>query len=345
VITLIVQNEEERKMMKTAKSGTSSARRMLFIGLGLIFLASYLAGETKDVFLSVGQPLKLSGFSQFQYAFREKGVDGFSIKRARATLSGDVTDRIQYKIQVDATKSPILIDVQAEYRFSPKAILRAGQFKLPFSMENLISSSSLDTINRSQTVEKLCPGRESGSQGRDIGIMFTGSAAKLEYAIGVFNGAGINKLDTDERKDFSGRLVFSPLKSLSLAGSFYLGKQAATAGAVPRKDRLGLEVFYRAGSGHFKAEAIFAKDGSVSRQGAYAQAGYFLSAKKLQAIAKFDYLDMDTGLKADTFRIATLGLNWFFSEKSKVQVNYEHHRPVGGEKAKNYLLAQLQAGF
>ena len=53
---------------------------------------------------------------------------------------------------MDALKIPILLEANIDFSLSPNAYFRIGQFKVPFSQENLTSSSDLDTVNRSQPV-------------------------------------------------------------------------------------------------------------------------------------------------------------------------------------------------
>lgn len=165
-----------------------------------------------------------SGYIQAQFTHSNKAQDSFQIRRTRIKLKGQIADSILFKLQVDSSRIPVLLDAQVDLRLSPYANLRLGQYKVHFSLENLTSSSSLDFINRSLAVEKLCPGRDIGSSGRDIGISIYGGSAKIEYSLGLFNGAGKNRLDNNEHKDLCGYLIYSPVNSLLVGFSYYRGK-------------------------------------------------------------------------------------------------------------------------
>lgn len=140
--------------------------------------------------------IDLSGYLQAQYVADEtiQKFDEFRVRRARVDFRGDLSANIGWRLQVDAvqplknvvesikqdntTKNvtskntkvvtrPIILDAYIDYRYFSYANLRIGQFKLPFGRENLESSPNMDTINRSQVTERLVPGRDIGSQGRD----------------------------------------------------------------------------------------------------------------------------------------------------------------------------------
>jgi len=67
----------------------------------------------------------------------------------------------------------------------------------------------------------------------------------------------------------------------------------------------------------------------------------------LQAIVKFDSLDRDRALAGDRMDVLTAGCTWFIAGRTKLQVNFESHRPESGSGlASTYgLLAQFQAAF
>ena len=99
------------------------------------------------------------------------GVDNFSVRRSRLTLSGDIMKNMHYKLQIDIAKTPTLLDASVDYEFSKAFQLRVGQFMVPFSLENVTGTSDVDMINRSQPEEKLVPGRDNSAQGRDVGVV------------------------------------------------------------------------------------------------------------------------------------------------------------------------------
>ncbi len=305
------------------------------------------AGEDKNEFtVLTSQSLELSGYTQVRYTHTDGDINGFRIRRARVGLKGEILKEINYALQIDGLKSPVLLDAKVEITFSPYAKLTFGQFKVPFSLENLTSSSALDTINRSQTVENLCPGQDIGTGGRDIGVALSGKFSKIEYSLGVFNGEGSNRTDTNENKDLVARLGFRPFDFLTLNLSHYQGKSTLFGGdSVVDRDRTGVDMFFVHEQLSVKGEYIAARDYQTDKYGWYVQGGYYLVPDKIQAIVKFDSYDANRDIQGDRIDIITLGLNWFFSKITKFQINYEHHTEGLTGTSENVILAQFQAGF
>jgi phosphate-selective porin len=329
------------------KTGLKTAAAWGLI-IGSLALPGTVLGQDKKEAspLMAAAPFKLTGFGQFLYTAWDKGVDGFHARRIRFSLGGELFKNVNYKIQVDAVKSPILIDALVEFKFSSAVGLRVGQFKVPFSMENMTSGADLDTINRSQPEEKLAPGRDIGANGRDIGAALFGKRSVLEYALGVFNGSGINRNDINSEKDLGGRLVVRPAEFLAFGAAFYKGRTSvATGSAAYDRNRTGLELAVLRGPFSLKSEYIFAKDDKLERSGWYVQAGWFLMPAKLQVLLKLDAYDKDRKTSDNRTNLWTAGLNWFWTAKSKLQVNYELYKLEGGKTDNSAFLVQLQAGF
>jgi phosphate-selective porin len=290
--------------------------------------------------------LTLSGYTQVQYTTQDAGVDGFTLRRVRLSLTGEILENIRFKLQVDALKSPLLLDAYLDFFFHSAASVRVGQFKIPFSLESQTSSGDLDMINRTQVVSKLAPGWDNGSNGRDIGITLFGKAAFLEYTVGVFNGSGINKTDADDKKDWAGRLAVHPVSFLTLAVAGYNGKTVPSAGATPvTRARLGLEAALLTNGISLKGEFIQGQDGDTMRQGWYAQGGYFVLPKRLQGLVRFDSYDKDRNTPLDRTDVWTLGVNWFLAARTKLTVNCEITRDESGKTINKALVAQFQAAF
>lgn len=325
-----------------------SRGRMGIILVAFLFSMGLASGqEKKEQFsLSSNARLQLSSYVQFLYTYWDEGVDSFSIPRARLSLSGELFKNLRYRIQVDAVKSPMLIDAEIDFQFQPYANLRIGQYYVPFSMENTTSDRDMDTILRSQVVLSLAPSRDIGSQGRDIGAMFYGKHSIIEYYAGVFNGIGINKADTNRKKDVSARVILHPTEFLAVGGAFYSGQHSPAQGvSAVMRDRAGLEARLALGRFTLKGEYISGKDDLISKSGWYVQGGYDLLPKKLQAVAKWDTFDKDRDVSADRSDQLTLGMNWFLRDKTKLIVNYSLYRKEGEGTTSQALSFQFQAAF
>jgi phosphate-selective porin OprO/OprP len=311
--------------------------------------------------VTAARQIQFSGYSQIRFqSFQETGKkDGFDIRRTRLDLRGNVTPWFSYRVQADLADKPKLIDGYGEIKLADYFSITAGQFKIPFSLENLASSNKLEMIDRSQVVEALVArGKDviGNQNGRDIGIQVSGTILKLndlpliEYRIGVFNGSGINIADTaNGSKDIAGRLIFTPMKGFSFGGGFYNGWDKAVKPDVPGKsqlrNRFGIELSYVTTRFSLKGEYISGKDGKTKRAGWYIQSGYFIIPQKLQLLGKYDVYDPNTSAPENISTNYVFGGNYNFNSWSRLQVFYTIRKEEGTAVKNNYLSIQYQIGF
>ena len=159
-----------------------------------------LAGYEKGFFIKSEDGrfgLKLQGRVQTRYTFESEldpltderaEASSFAIQRARLTLSGHAFEEgLKYKFQSDYGKGFVsLKDFYIDYKVGSQARIRVGQFKRPFSRQQITSSGRQALIDRTITDKFF-------QAGRDIGVALHNNYEKspeLEWAVGVFNGTG-----------------------------------------------------------------------------------------------------------------------------------------------------------
>src|ERR1700761_3436906 len=251
--------------------------------------------------------LQLSGLVQTEYeGFQQKGVNNtFLLHRARLDVKGDISDSWSYEVYTEFSGvNPKLLDAYTTYKIVDAFKITAGQFKVPFSLESLISDSQLEFIDRSQVVNALS-GRSTdviGNQnGRDIGIQLSGNFVKFDgkhylfdYNLALLNGAGYDvTTDNNQHKDIAGRLSVHPINNLVVSGDFYEGLAlytltGAKAATNNKRDRQGIDARYVIGGLSLQAEYDKGTDATIKRDGWYGQASYFVIPKHLQLGAKYD---------------------------------------------------------
>jgi phosphate-selective porin len=304
------------------------------------------AEDNNGLPVTANKPIQLSGNIIFRASAVNPGSSGFSINKARLAFSGELIKDISFKFQVETVPTPYLLDAQLDIVFNEAAALRLGQFKVPFSQENIYTDTDLCTIKRSQPVVAMCPGFDTDSLGRDIGITFHGRLSTLEYTAGVFNGEGINKAATNKPKDLAGRILFTPTDSLSLGASYYDGTQTPISGApTTRKERAGVELTLNRQAFTLNGEFIIARDGALDRQGWYLQAAHFLLPKKLQGVFKVDSYNQNKNVPGNRSNLWTIGINWFIAARIKIQANHELYKNEAGRTTKKAFMVQIRAGF
>jgi len=315
--------------------------------------------DTQKAFpLSLGRALNLTGLFQERYQSFQgtSGIDGFDTRRARLDFKGAITDNWDYELYVEFAGTPALLDGYTTYKFADYLKISAGQFKIPFSYESLVSDSQLELIDRSQVEESLNARAKDvlGNQnGRDIGAQVNGSFIKLkdsylfDYTFGVFNGNGINRADNNQDKDVAGRFTAHPISNLSISYDFYHGRDIfGTITTTQLRNRQGFDAHYAYGALSVTAEYDKGTDAAIKRDGWYAQVAYFVIPKKLQLAGKFDTYDPNKLVATDRSKWYIGGVNYFFNPWTKLYINYSYKREeVVAQSLNNLLAAEIQVQF
>jgi phosphate-selective porin OprO and OprP len=155
---------------------------------------------------------KIGGYFQADGRFfagpRQVDTSTFILRRVRPVLTGTLYRRIEFRLMPDwGQGTTVLQDLHLDFRFFPKASVRFGKFKAPFSLERLQSATDITFIERAHPTN-LAPNRDTGVQ---IYGDFKGGA--LSYAIAAMNGVpdgGSSDLDTNDGKDYVGRVFLQP---------------------------------------------------------------------------------------------------------------------------------------
>ncbi len=262
----------------------------------------------------------------------KKDYDTFKVSDDSLDIEGEIADDWNYGISLTMSEQDNgsnLRDIWFQYTGLPFAIT-AGQFDVPFR-------EGQDTIEESEVVDSITPER-------DIGVAISGDVLdeKITYALGVFNGNGINTSDDNDQKDIIGRVVVSPFKDsggildgLSIGVSAQGGRQPneTSEGITYGGDRTRI-------SGLFKYERSIADKGfklqgeyiqqkrdrddqkaDISSDGWYAQATYELTPKWL-SVYKYEMYNPSGKSSGDTRRINTVGIKYTFNEYTSIQMDY-----------------------
>lgn len=181
----------------------------------------------------------LGGFVHFDarnYTSGSHPPNTFLIRRARLFLDGRVAQYYEYKVEGDFadTTSTLLRDGWIRVHRWDAFQVQAGQFKEPFSQEELRSDQAQDFVERSMA-NSLAPQRSPG-------IMVLGVVKKgiFEYQAGLFNGKGTLNLNTVGTPEGVVRVRFSPARrrgnswvnGLSFGTAFAIGRSPAGSSSL-----------------------------------------------------------------------------------------------------------------
>ena len=229
--------------------------------------------------------LKLQGdFRSFEEGVDEE--DGFEMNRRRVGIQGTFLKAFEYEVERELREENVWRDVFVNFRHFDDFQVRAGKFKVPFSLEQLTGPTDLDFIYRTNLVENLSPGRE-------VGVALHGQFNRraVGYEVGMFDGDGEDENARGDRnpgaeRTIAARVTGRPLRRAKLpanASELTLGF-AITSGNVPeglnslrgrtafsesfidpvyvqgRRLRLGVEADWQPGPFSAKAEFIRVSD-------------------------------------------------------------------------------------
>jgi phosphate-selective porin len=146
----------------------------------------------------------------------------FSVHKVRPYILGTVYKPwLKYKFEFEigpfSTNSTSNVnnarvtDAYVELAKFPAAVLRIGQYKVPFGMQELTPDTKQEFVDRSITNSKFAPSR-------DIGLMLLGQAweKKFGYQVGIFNGSGQNNPQEDQKEMYAARVWIDPLGEYKL---------------------------------------------------------------------------------------------------------------------------------
>jgi phosphate-selective porin OprO and OprP len=123
------------------------------------------------------------------------GADTFDIRRARLGAKVKFLDHYEGEIVFNGTGgAPVLDIAYLNVAWWKPVQFRFGQFKMPFSLEQLTSSNNIDFIERS-FVDSYIPAKEIGAMVH--GSPFTG----VTYGLAASTGRGQNNTESDVRVD------------------------------------------------------------------------------------------------------------------------------------------------
>src|SRR5437899_4310482 len=171
-----------------------------------------------------------------------------------------------------------------------------GQFRVPSSLESLLSSTILETTERSRIVN---------AAKRDIGVQAEWRIPdRLTLQGAVVNGEGPNRAaNPDNRMAYFARAVVTPLKGLDLGGAFegYSDSSGADVQGV-----------YRAARWTARAEYIAERNRrtDVRTKGWYAFAGYYALPQRVELFGRVERFDPSDRVATDRSTGYLLGLQY-----------------------------------
>ena len=308
--------------------------------------------KLKDAF--TGEVFRLYGYGQIIDNISEHPDGGiermtsnnsFDVARAILFAMGRLGPQKQfgYMLMYDFGPNACLHELYGEWLPKDAFNLRFGQFKIPFTIENPISPTKIETIYFSRGGRAMSgslgdfnrfepDGTKGGPKvGRDMGLQLSGRLFKkddfyrIEYYTGLFNGTGFNIKDNNNHKDFIGTVYYQPVKDLRIGGSIYSGKLNVPINNVPGnhvRDLWTVGAEYNNKKFYARTEYISGNNGGVKRESYYGSAVWKLYPDKWEVLGKYEYYDENKSVKNNEISDITAGVNYCLAFSTRIQLNY-----------------------
>lgn len=285
-----------------------------------------------------GQEVRVTGY--LQPRFQALGdTASFFLRRARFALEGQVTPWASFRAQVEMRtigapptppSSPLTLSATDLFiRLSHERWGgTVGQFRVPFSLESLLSSTTLETTERSRIVNVAR---------RDIGAQADWHIRQLVLQAAVVNGEGPNRAtNPDNRMAYFARAVATPVQGLDVGGAV-AGYSDSTIGNA--------QAMYRSGRWTARAEYIRAhhQAGDFHTRGWYLLAAYDVVPQQVQAVGRVQQYDPSDKIATDRSAGYLIGLQYFMrGDNFKILSDYEVFREQAVQVSNNRGVIQLQ---
>ncbi len=282
---------------------------------------------------------RVSGY--LQPRFQALGdTASYFLRRARFAIEGNITPWASYRAQVELrtmgaaptpATSPLTLSATDLYiRLNHQGWGgTVGQFRVPYSLESLLSSTILETSERSRVVN---------AAKRDIGMQADWSVTgHVLLQAAMVNGEGPNRASNpDNRMAYFARAIITPVKGLDVGGAFQ-----------GYSDSSGVDVqsMYRAGRWTGRAEYIDERNRrtDVHSRGWYALAGYYALPQRVELVGRVEQFDPSNLVATDRSTGYLIGLQYFMrGDNFKVLTDYEVFREQVTQVNNNRAVVQMQ---
>jgi phosphate-selective porin len=282
---------------------------------------------------------RLTGY--LQPRFQALGdTASFFLRRARFAIEGDITAWASYRAQVElrtigalATPpaSPLTLsatDLWVKLSHGPWGGT-VGQFRVPFSLESLLSSTILETTERSRIVN---------AAKRDIGVQAEWRVPeRLTLQTAMVNGEGPNHAtNPDNRMAYFARAVLTPLKGVDLGGAF-----------EGYSDSSGVDGQANYKGNRWSARAEYIREHNrrtgVHAAGWYALVAYRALPQRVQLVGRVQQFDPNDQVTTDRSMGYLFGVQYFMRRDDfKLMADYEVFHEQVTQLKNNRGVVQMQ---
>ena len=310
---------------------------------------------------------KVSGFLQLTAAHDNSALGGqtagpnatrssLGLKRIRVEFAGTASPKTSYCIMIagEPATGLTLFTASVDHQLVEKLlVVRAGQFKYPFSLEGYESGKNRPMIVNAEGTDVIS--KKLGSTGgsfRDIGVQLGGnyrpsftSLANIDYAFAVVNGSGPvanGAKDNNDFKDIVARVQFNLPPQFLVGASLHSGRADNQGQSYAQHERsYGLHGQAKLFDGKTTARAEylsgFYRNANGNRRDVNPLSWYVLISQSiltdLDLLARYEDWQNNRLVARGHLRTTTLGATYRMSSAVKLMFNHQFRRAQGNAAA------------
>ena len=253
------------------------------------------------------------------YGKEDGVVPSFDVARVRLSVRGTMfRPWVKYLLAVEAGRTPGESDNKIKDAYlelgKDVAALRVGQYKVPFSLQELVPDWGQQFTDRSVASAAFAPSRDAG-----VMVLGTGKGKKLGYSLGAFNGSGESRRQNNTAMMWALRLWLDPRGEYKLTegavdapekGVLHVGlavrggdqMKGGRTGVVEEPDgetALGFELAWKRHRTFLQGEAYWQRDQfanptagpDVDSLGGHVEAGFMVLPQRLELGVRWAQVD------------------------------------------------------
>ncbi|UVT14935.1 MAG: hypothetical protein H8K04_13980 [Nitrospira sp.] len=242
--------------------GTSGSGRLVYAKPFVSFPKAIVGGYFDIQYRAHRNPVMETGFDDIRNG--QGTTNGFDQQRFVPFIYADITEHVKFASEIEiehGIRATNDVEISLEfahidYLIHEKVNLRGGIILIPLGKFNLLHDSPLnDLTDRPMVSQFIIPSTLSETGAGLYGTFYPGRTGKLDYEVYVTTGpcgygpdgeprvneetgtkesrqrkcGAADGLDINNGKTVSGRLAFSPMLGVEVAGSGYFGNRSPTS--------------------------------------------------------------------------------------------------------------------